>query len=103
MYSHGRTRWQLFCWALATQSLITVAVMIAAVYEVGLTQRIESRQFVSDATLGGNDTLQGLLAFASVASFILTAIAFFFWIHRASSNLEPLGRHKPNHVSPAGA
>lgn len=56
-----------------------------------LTQRILKREEIQQNVLKQNDSRHQMISLIYSASFLLTAIVFLFWFHRAYSNLESLG------------
>ena len=85
----GRANWTT-AFLVAHGALIIVSI-VSTISEIGLLQRIESGQFVSDSEIDANDVRQGIIGLLYSASSIIAAIAFLRWIHLASKNLAPLG------------
>lgn len=69
-------------------SVISIFVTVS---EIGLIDRILAGEFVSDAEIDDNDARVLLVAWLGVAVYAVTVVFFAMWIHRASSNLDPLG------------
>ena len=85
----GRANWTT-AFLVAHGALIIVSI-VSTIAEIGLLQRIDSGQFVSDSEIDANDIRQGIIGLLYSASSIIAAIAFLRWIHLASKNLAPLG------------
>ena len=58
-----------------------------------LLEQIESGAIVSEAEVTNNDDRQAAIGALYIVAFVATVIAFCMWIHRASTNLPPLGVH----------
>ena len=85
----GRANWATFF--LALYGVIAIASILSTIAEIGLLQRIDNREFVSNAEIAANDRRLAILGLLNFASFIAAAVAFLAWIRRASANLAPLG------------
>jgi hypothetical protein len=76
--------------ALIISILVGFVSLVADFQQWGLTKRIASQ----DATLDQvqmNDSIQTTVGFAQLAAFVLAAVFFLRWFHRAYANLRPLG------------
>ncbi len=76
---------------LVAHGLFVIASMISTVWEIGLLQRIESGEFVSEAEALDNDNRQAAIGMLYLVTLVVVVISFLIWIHRASKNLAPLG------------
>ena len=85
----GRANWATFF--LLVYGAIAIASILSTIAEIGLLQRIDNREFVSNAEIAANDRRLAILGLLNFASFIAAAVAFLAWIRRASANLAPLG------------
>lgn len=85
----GRADWTTFF--LVAHGAIAIVFIISTIAEIGLLQRIESGQFVSDSEVNANDIRQAIILLLYSASYIIAAVAFLRWIYLASKNLAPLG------------
>ncbi len=85
----SRANWATFF--LAVFGLIAIASIISTIAEIGLLQRINSGEFVSDAEAVSNDNRQRAIGLLYSTAFVAAAIAFLVWIRRASDNLARLG------------
>ena len=85
----GRANWATFF--LMLYGAIAIASILSTIAEISLLQRIDNREFVSNAEIAANDRRLAILGLLNHASFIAAAVAFLAWIRRASANLAPLG------------
>jgi len=68
----------------------TVMLIIVTNSQNELINRFLSGEQVSNDQMDRNDIFVGLVSLTFLAVFAASAVAFLMWIHRASSNLEPL-------------
>ena len=90
-FSSPRTRATLALVFLGLLGLITLVAIASNIAEISLLQKIERGELISPADAESNDNRQAAIGIIYLLGYIATIIAFLFWIHRASKNLEPLG------------
>ena len=73
--------------------VISLVSIFFTITEIGLLEQIESGAIVSEAEVTNNDDRQAAIGALYIVAFVATVIAFCMWIHRASTNLPPLGVH----------
>jgi hypothetical protein len=81
-------------WATAALALVILIDLIAVVFDLvewRLLDRLESGGDVTDAELAASDDRQGAIGVLQVGVYILTAVAFIVWFHRAYRRTEELG------------
>ncbi|MGH3112068.1 MAG: DUF4328 domain-containing protein, partial [Gaiellaceae bacterium] len=80
--------------ARASLVLITLASVVAVVFDVAersLLARVGSGEPVTAGELTASDDRQVAIALVQWGLWILTAVFFIAWLHRAYKNLRPLG------------
>ena len=87
--SHSRAQWVTAL--LLIVILIDVLAVIFDFSQIGLLSRAQAGIPVSEAEAVANDSRQAMMGFIYFAAFIVTAIVFCLWIHRAHRNLPALG------------
>jgi len=68
----------------AVASLVGIWTFIS---QLGLLEELDTGAYVSDLALEQNDSVVQLVALLTVGLFVLTAIAYMVWMHRAYKNL----------------
>ena len=72
--------------------IITTAVSIVSTSdELGLLNQLADRVEVPVAEIQSTMDRQVMILWTNLLAYVLTAVAFLFWIHRASANLASLG------------
>jgi Domain of unknown function (DUF4328) len=84
----GRAHWAKRALAIATA--LTVVSFVADLQQWKLVQRIAAGEATIDQ-VDLNESVQTAVSFAQLAAFLLAAIFFLRWFHRAYANLAPLG------------
>ena len=80
--------------ARAALVLVTLASVVAVVFDVAersLLARVGSGEPVTGGELSASEDRQAAIALVQWGLWILTAIFFIAWLHRAYKNLRPLG------------
>ena len=91
--------------ALAVKVLLALGLLLSFVslgsdyLQYILATRLVARVEVPMAELDSNDTRQQILGIIHLLNFIITAIVFVIWFHRAHANLEPLGTRNLTYTS----
>jgi len=83
-----RAKWVVITFGIL--AALNVIAIISGFAEVGLIQRVIDGEMITEAEALANDNRQALIGFAQTALYLVTAIAFLVWIHRAYRNLSPL-------------
>ena len=79
-----------------TSAMLIVVILLAAVsayftfQEINLLERVLEGEQISDAEAISNDERIMFVSSLWLGAYIITAVIFFFWIHRACSNLDYL-------------
>jgi hypothetical protein len=77
---------------LAVFTLVTLAAVVSDWLEVNLlTRLLHDPASVLDAEANAVDSRQALLALLQAGAYLLTAVGFLVWFHRAYTNLPALG------------
>ncbi|MDA1347880.1 MAG: DUF4328 domain-containing protein [Chloroflexi bacterium] len=84
-----RATWTLAL--LAVFGLAVIAAAVSAVLEIGLLRDLQDGEAVSVSSAIANDNRQRVVSSLYFVTFVSTAVAFCFWMHRVSRNLGPLG------------
>jgi hypothetical protein len=86
---HSRAQW------VTVLLLIVIVVDILAVIfdfmQIQLLSRVQAGVTISEAEAIANDSRQAIIGSIYFVVFVITAISFCFWIHRAHCNLPALG------------
>ncbi len=80
-------------WTLALLDvfgLTVIAAAVSAVLEIGLLRDLQDGDDASISKTTGNDDRQRIVSSLYFLTFVLTVVAFCFWMHRVSRNLGPL-------------
>ncbi len=72
---------------LVAGMLFNVLGILSSGMQITLLKTIASGEQVTKATLIANDARQGGIAFLNLMIYVAKAVAFCFWIYRASANL----------------
>jgi hypothetical protein len=78
---------------LVLSLLFDVIASVSGMFEYALLSSLQNGSFVGDfnTVATSNDNRQQAISFAQFAVFIVTAIVFLVWIHRANRNARALG------------
>lgn len=87
----NRVRTQVLVVFLSIILIVDLIGIISDLAQVDLVDRVMHGASVSFAEAQDNDDRQMTIGFIQFGLFIVTAIAFLFWIHRAHKNLPVLG------------
>jgi hypothetical protein len=71
--------------------LSDVLAILAGFDQVNLIERMAAGELVLDAEVDANDQSYAHAANVQLAAYLLTAIGFLFWFHRAYNTLPALG------------
>jgi len=77
--------------ALALALLVDLVAIGSDLLEWRLLGRLEAGELVPDSELLANDDRQAAMGLLQLGVFVVAAVFFLRWFHRAYSNLEPLG------------
>lgn len=77
--------------------VLLVITIISNFMEISLLQSINVGAVVTIEEANSNDRRQQVVGILYLVGFIVTAIVFWAWIHRASSNLYSLGLDEQQH------
>lgn len=97
---HSRALWVMVLLSIVT--LIDVLSVIFDFSQIQLLSRVQAGIPVTEAEAIANDSRQATMGFIYLVAFIVTGIAFCFWIHRSHRNLPALGARNLKY-SPAWA
>ncbi len=89
---HTRARWTIGL--LYTGLALDGLAIISDFLQRGLLSRIAAGEQFPEAVLLSNDSRQGLIGGAQVLVFVVTAIVWLVWLHRAYANLGAVGVRK---------
>ena len=87
VYQSPRVRATWTLTLLAVFALAIIAAAVSAVLEIGLLRDLQDGDAVSISRTTGNDDRQRVVSSLYFVTFVSTAVAFCFWIHRVSRNL----------------
>ena len=90
-YDSAHFRARLTIIFLALNIVLDLIALGSGFMEIGLLSRAQEGGTVTDAEAEANDTRQAIIGGLQVLTFVLTAIFFLMWIHRAHRNLPALG------------
>ncbi len=76
---------------LGISLIIDALAVVSGLSELALLDRAAGGEAISRADALANDERQQLIAVIQIALFLITAIVFVWWFHRAYKNLLPLG------------
>ena len=96
------TRTNLVVGLLAFGMVIAFASVISTMLELRLINALMRGQYVSDTAIYTNDLRQAAIGILDLVVYLLTALVFCFWIHRAHYNLRALAA-RGLHFSPGWA
>jgi hypothetical protein len=80
--------------ALSAVIALDVASVISGWLEIGLMERILDGESITKSEVDSNDARQGVLAIGQFVLYLVTAVVFIRWFHRAYVNLGPLGARR---------
>ena len=89
-YRNPRRRANWTIGLLIAGIVMAASSIVVTTSENELIDRVLSGESVSDEEIEDNDSAVIGVALMAMAIYVATVIAFAMWIHRASSNLEPL-------------
>ncbi len=91
-YYPNRRRAQITVIALGVCALISVMTIVHSLIAVDLFQRLDRGDFTMSEVTAVDERMRTLGLFEA-GTYLITAIIFLFWIHRAYKNHEQLARH----------
>jgi tetratricopeptide (TPR) repeat protein len=91
-YRSNRRRAQITVIALGVCALISAMIIVHSLTAIELFQRLERGDFTLAEAITLDERTRTLALF-DVVAYLVTAIIFLFWIHRAYKNHEQLARH----------
>jgi len=86
---HSRT--QAVSVLLAIIIIVDLIAVVSDYLQIQLLTRVQVGDLITEAEAMANDSRQALIGTIYLVMFIVTAIAFCVWIHRAHKNLPSLG------------
>ncbi|HET9221289.1 MAG TPA: DUF4328 domain-containing protein [Roseiflexaceae bacterium] len=87
--AHSRAQWAVGLLALGI--VLDLTAIGSDLLQIRLIAGIIAGQDIVDQEVAANDSRQQLIGIAQILVYILSAIAFLIWIHRAHRNLPALG------------
>jgi len=97
---HSRAQWVMVL--LSIVILIDVISVIFDFSQIQLLSRVQAGIPVTEGEAIANDSRQAMMGFVYLVAFIITGVAFCFWIYRSHRNLPALGARNLKY-SPAWA
>lgn len=88
----------LAMFGLAACGLLNLLALILDFFEVFILPGTTMEDTLALGETSWPELLKGLLGLAQLGAFIITAILFLMWVHRAYSNLRPLGAHATDYT-----
>ena len=76
---------------LVTFGVTLIVSFFSTLLEIDLLERAVAGEYLSNAEITANDDREDVIRGFYILALIATAVAFLFWIHRASANLGSLG------------
>jgi hypothetical protein len=76
---------------LAAGMLLAVVSIASDFMQMNMLSAVAAGQKISSTEANSNDSRQALVSMVQMLAFIVTAIGFLMWIHRAHRNLPALG------------
>lgn len=84
---------------LLIASMILNAVgIVSTLSQISLLNRVVVGQVVTESEALANDSRQTTIGILLQLVYLITAICFLVWIHRAYKNLKPLGTRNPDYT-----
>ena len=90
-YDSAHFRARLTIIFLALNIVLDLIALGSGFMEIGLLSRAQEGGTITDTEAEANDTRQAIIGGLQLLTFVLTAIFFLMWIHRAHRNLPALG------------
>jgi len=90
-FASGHSRAQ---WVMVLLSIVILVDVLAVIFDfsqIQLLSRVQAGIPVTEAEAIANDSRQAIMGFVYLVAFIVTGIAFCFWIHSSHRNLPALG------------
>jgi len=86
---HSRSQWVIYL--LGAGIALDLVAMVLGFTEAALLSRMTLGETVTEAEVTANDERQRLMGILQLLSYVLTAVFFLVWIHRAYRSLPSLG------------
>jgi hypothetical protein len=90
-FESGHTRALFVMIFLAAGILLNVVSIFSDFMQISMLSAVAAGRTISAEEADVNDSRQALIAIVQVLGYIVTAIGFLIWIHRAHRNLPALG------------